>query len=86
MKVTATGRRPALAAINVLEITAVGECLPRRRHHEFLRFCGGRTVSSHPNRVSIHKYLNVTNWLRPTDVLTHTAHGFFLARSGGVWV
>jgi hypothetical protein len=38
MKVTATGRRPALAATNVLEITAVGECLPRRRHHEFLRF------------------------------------------------
>jgi hypothetical protein len=38
MTVTATGRRPALAAINGLEITAVGECLPRRRHHEFLRF------------------------------------------------
>ena len=47
------GTTTLFAALNVLEGTVVGECMPRHRQQEFLRFLGSWTASSRPNWICI---------------------------------
>src|SRR5947199_5427788 len=51
------GTTTLFAALNVLEGTVIGECLPRHRHQEFLRFLD-RVDQSVPSDLEIHLVLD----------------------------
>jgi hypothetical protein len=59
------------AALNVLEGTVVGECMPRHRHQEFLRFLRRLDGEFSPelhlrlvvNNYGTHKHPKVKSWL-----------------------
>ena len=65
------GTTTLFAALDVLTGSVIGQCLPRRRHTEFLTFL--RTIDrTVPKRLQIHltldnyathKHPNVTAWL-----------------------
>lgn len=59
------------AALNVLEGTVVGECLPRHRHQEFLKFLGlldrqfpePQELHLIVDNYATHKHARVKQWL-----------------------
>jgi transposase len=65
------GTTTLFAALNVLEGTVIGECLPRHRHQEFLRFLDRIEESVEPNldihlildNYGTHKHPAVKKWL-----------------------
>ena len=65
------GTTTLFAALNVLEGTVIGECMPRHRHQEFLKFLR-RLDREFPPQLDLHlivdnygthKHEKVTNWL-----------------------
>lgn len=65
------GTTTLFAALNVLEGTVIGQCQPRHRHQEFLRFLDRIDESVHPNldihlvldNYGTHKHPQVKKWL-----------------------
>jgi len=65
------GTTTLFAALNVLEGTVVGECMPRHRHQEFLRFLRRLDLAFPPDldlhlildNYGTHKHPKVKNWL-----------------------
>jgi len=65
------GTNTLFAALNVLEGTVVGECMPRHRHQEFLRFLRKLDGEFSPeldlhlvvDNYGTHKHPKVKNWL-----------------------
>src|SRR3954453_23431240 len=65
------GTTTLLAALNVLEGTVIGECLPRHRHQEFLRFLdridqsveSGLDIHLVLDNYGTHKHPSVRKWL-----------------------
>src|SRR3954462_15306955 len=65
------GTTTLFAALNVLEGTVIGECLPRHRHQEFLRFLDRIDQSVDPaldihlvlDNYGTHKHPEVKKWL-----------------------
>jgi transposase len=65
------GTTTLFAALNVLEGTVIGECQPRHRHQEFLRFLDRIDQSIHTNldihlvldNYGTHKHPEVKTWL-----------------------
>jgi transposase len=65
------GTTTLFAALNVLEGTVIGECQPRHRHHEFLRFLDRIDQSIHADidihlvldNYGTHKHPEVKTWL-----------------------
>ena len=65
------GTTALFAALNILEGTVVGECLPRHRHQEFLRFLRRLDREFPPDldlhlildNYGTHKHPRVKNWL-----------------------
>jgi transposase len=65
------GTTTLFAALNVLEGTVIGECMPRHRHQEFLKFLRKvdrefpRELDLHliVDNYGTHKHENVRNWL-----------------------
>lgn len=65
------GTTTLFAALNVHEGTVIGECLPRHRHDEFLKFLKvldkrtDKTLAVHliVDNYATHKHPNVKNWL-----------------------
>jgi transposase len=84
------GTTTLFAALNVLEGTVIGECQPRHRHQEFLRFLD-RIEDSVDSGVDIHLVLdNYGTHKHPAVKVARTAaslpcalhaHEFFLAQS-----
>ena len=65
------GTTTLFAALNVLTGIVIGQCLPRHRHEEFLRFLrridrevpNGLAVHLILDNYATHKHADVTNWL-----------------------
>jgi len=65
------GTTTLFAALDVLSGTVIGQCLPRHRHEEFLKFLRtidrevpkGLQVHLILDNYSTHKHANVNNWL-----------------------
>jgi transposase len=75
------GTTTLFAALNVMEGTVVGECMPRHRHQEFLRFLR-RLDGEFPPELDLHlvvdnygthKHPKVKNWLPNPDALNSTS-------------
>jgi transposase len=66
------GTTTLFAALDVLQGTVVGQCLPRHRHQEFLKFLrtldrefpGGRDLHLIIDNYRTHKHANVGAWLK----------------------
>ena len=75
------GTTTLFAALNVLEGTVVGQCMPRHRHQEFLKFMR-RLDREFPLHLDLHlivdnygthKHPNVQQWL--CKLCSHNPHG-----------
>jgi transposase len=86
------GTTTLFAALNVLQGTVIGECQPRHRHQEFLRFLD-RIDQSIADDLDIHmvldnygthKHPEVKKWLAVRAALSRAFHSdqFLLAESG----
>ena len=87
------GTTTLFAALEVVEGRVIGQCYPRHRHQEFLRFLR-RLDEEFPDAVSLHLILDnygthgherVRHWLakHPRFVLHFIPHQFQLAQLGG---
>jgi hypothetical protein len=65
------GTATLFAALNVLDGTVIGECMPRHRHQEYVKFLRkldreippGLDLHLIVNNYSAHKHDDVTEWL-----------------------
>jgi transposase len=83
------GTTTLFAALNVLEGTVIGECRPRHRHQEFLRFLERIDESVEPG-VDVHLILD--NYGTPKDpevkkwLATHLRYHVHFTPTGSSWL
>jgi transposase len=65
------GTTTLFAALNILDGTVIGRCMPRHRHQEFIRFLNaveravpaGKLIDAIVDNYATHKHPNVMKWL-----------------------
>jgi transposase len=83
------GTTTLFAALNVLEGTVIGRCMPRHRHQEFLRFLGtieravppGKVIHAIMDNYGTHKHPKVLKWLA-----RHPRWVFHFTPTSGSWL